>query len=935
MDDLLREFLTETSESLDTVDNQLVKFEQEPNNAKILDNIFRLVHTIKGTCGFLGLPRLEALAHAGETLMGKFRDGMPVTGQAVTVILSSIDRIKEILAGLEATEAEPEGNDRDLIDKLEAMVEQGMAAMAAGAAAPVAEAPPLVPEAPAAAAAPAKELTTGTLIEQTLERPLRPGEVSLDELERAFRETAIEAPVPAPAAKAEVKAEAKSEAKAEPAPEAPVAKEAKPAREKAAPKKSTADEGASEGERIANQSIRVNVDTLEHLMTMVSELVLTRNQLLEISRRNEDTEFKVPLQRLSNVTAELQEGVMKTRMQPIGNAWQKLPRIVRDLSSELGKQIELEMHGADTELDRQVLDLIKDPLTHMVRNSADHGLETPAERLASGKGEQGTIRLSAYHEGGHIIICIADNGRGLNTEKIKAKAISSGLVTEAELEKMSEAQIHKFIFAPGFSTAAAITSVSGRGVGMDVVRTNIDQIGGTIDIKSVAGEGSSVTIKIPLTLAIVSALIVEAAGDRFAIPQLSVVELVRARANSEHRIERIKDTAVLRLRNKLLPLIHLKKLLKIDDGAASDPENGFIVVTQVGSQTFGIVVDGVFHTEEIVVKPMSTKLRHIDMFSGNTILGDGAVIMIIDPNGIAKALGAAGSSAHDMADEAAGHHIGSGEQTTSLLVFRAGSSQPKAVPLGLVTRLEELPADKIEFSNGRYMVQYREQLMPLVAMEGVTIASQGVQPILVFADDGRSMGLVVDEIIDIVEERLNIEVGGSSSGILGSAVIKGQATEVIDVGHFLPMAFSDWFTRKEMKPSMHSQSVLLVDDSAFFRNMLAPVLKAAGYRVRTAPTAQEGLAALRAQSFDVVLTDIEMPDMNGFEFAEVIRSDNNLAATPIIGLSALVSPAAIERGRQAGFHDYVAKFDRPGLIAALKEQTAGAAGASELSRAAA
>ena len=926
MDDLLREFLTETSESLDTVDNQLVKFEQEPNNAKILDNIFRLVHTIKGTCGFLGLPRLEALAHAGETLMGKFRDGMPVTGQAVTVILSSIDRIKEILAGLEATEAEPEGNDRDLIDKLEAMVEQGMAAMAAGAAAPVADAPPLVPEAPVAEAkaAPAKELTTGTLIEQTLERPLRPGEVSLDELERAFRETPIEAPAPV----------ASAEAKAEPAPEAPVA-EAKPAREKAAPKRSTADEGASEGDRIANQSIRVNVDTLEHLMTMVSELVLTRNQLLEISRRNEDTEFKVPLQRLSNVTAELQEGVMKTRMQPIGNAWQKLPRIVRDLSSELGKQIELEMHGADTELDRQVLDLIKDPLTHMVRNSADHGLETPAERLAAGKGEQGTIRLSAYHEGGHIIICIADNGRGLNTEKIKAKAISSGLVTEAELEKMSEAQIHKFIFAPGFSTAAAITSVSGRGVGMDVVRTNIDQIGGTIDIKSVAGEGSSVTIKIPLTLAIVSALIVEAAGDRFAIPQLSVVELVRARANSEHRIERIKDTAVLRLRNKLLPLIHLKKLLKIDDGAASDPENGFIVVTQVGSQTFGIVVDGVFHTEEIVVKPMSTKLRHIDMFSGNTILGDGAVIMIIDPNGIAKALGAAGSSAHDMGDENGAHHIGSGEQTTSLLVFRAGSSQPKAVPLGLVTRLEELPADKIEFSNGRYMVQYREQLMPLVAMEGVTIASQGAQPILVFADDGRSMGLVVDEIIDIVEERLNIEVGGSSSGILGSAVIKGQATEVIDVGHFLPMAFSDWFTRKEMKPSLHSQSVLLVDDSAFFRNMLAPVLKAAGYRVRTAPTAQEGLAALRAQSFDVILTDIEMPDMNGFEFAETIRSDNNLASTPIIGLSALVSPAAIERGRQAGFHDYVAKFDRPGLIAALKEQTAGAAGASELSRAAA
>ncbi|MGJ5033825.1 chemotaxis protein CheA, partial [Bradyrhizobium sp. HKCCYLRH3059] len=653
MDDLLREFLTETSESLDTVDNQLVRFEQEPNNAKILDNIFRLVHTIKGTCGFLGLPRLEALAHAAETLMGKFRDGMPVTGEAVTLILTTIDRIKDILGQLEANEAEPEGEDRDLISELEAMVERGMAAMAAGEAAP-----PLVPAAP-----PAPTVTHGSLIDQTLERPLRPGEVSLDELERAFRETAIELPpahekapepkaaAPAPVAKAGP-AKAEAEAKAEP--------------KKAARPKVNADGEVHENDKVANQSIRVNVDTLEHLMTMVSELVLTRNQLLEIARRNEDTEFKVPLQRLSNVTAELQEGVMKTRMQPIGNAWQKLPRIVRDLATELGKQIELEMHGADTELDRQVLDLIKDPLTHMVRNSADHGLETMAERAAAGKAEQGTIRLSAYHEGGHIIICIADNGRGLNTERIKAKALANGLVTEAELEKMTEAQIHKFIFEPGFSTAAAVTSVSGRGVGMDVVRTNIDQIGGTIDIKSVLGEGTSVTIKIPLTLAIVSALIVEAGGDRFAIPQLSVVELVRARANSEHRIERIKDTAVLRLRNKLLPLMHLKKLLKIDDGSSTDPENGFIVVTQVGNQTFGIVVDCVFHTEEIVVKPMSTKLRHIDMFSGNTILGDGAVIMIIDPNGIAKALGAAGSASQAVSDEHAAHHAIGGEQLTSL-----------------------------------------------------------------------------------------------------------------------------------------------------------------------------------------------------------------------------------------------------------------------------
>ncbi|WP_423868945.1 chemotaxis protein CheA, partial [Bradyrhizobium sp.] len=573
--------------------------------------------------------------------MGKFRDGMPVTGAAVTLILGTIDRIKDILGRLEATEAEPDGSDQDLIDELQAMVERGVAAMSAPAP-PIASASAVAE--PVAAIAPA--IAQGILVPQTLERPLRLGEVSLDELERAFRETETEIAPPPPPPQPE-----KAAAPAAAAAAAPKHGSAKTGVAKAVAGKPVIEVEVQEADKVANQSIRVNVDTLEHLMTMVSELVLTRNQLLEISRRNDDTEFKVPLQRLSNVTAELQEGVMKTRMQPIGNAWQKLPRIVRDLSGELGKQIELEMHGADTELDRQVLDLIKDPLTHMVRNSADHGLETPSERAACGKPEQGTIRLSAYHEGGHIIICIADNGRGLNTERIKAKALQNGLVNEAELEKMTEAQIHKFIFAPGFSTAAAVTSVSGRGVGMDVVRTNIDQIGGTIDIKSVAGEGSSVTIKIPLTLAIVSALIVEAGGDRFAIPQLSVVELVRARANSEHRIERIKDTAVLRLRNKLLPLMHLKKLLKIDDGSSSDPENGFIVVTQVGSQTFGIVVDGVFHTEEIVVKPMSTKLRHIDMFSGNTILGDGAVIMIIDPNGIAKALGAAGAASHEISED--------------------------------------------------------------------------------------------------------------------------------------------------------------------------------------------------------------------------------------------------------------------------------------------
>ncbi|MEM6382033.1 MAG: hybrid sensor histidine kinase/response regulator [Pseudomonadota bacterium] len=930
MDDLLLEFLTETNESLDVVDVELVKFEQEPNNAQILDNIFRLVHTIKGTCGFLGLPRLESLAHAAETLMGKYRDGSPVTKEGVSLILLSIDRLKAILADLEASGSEPAGDDSDLISELERM------SVASDDPAPQVE------EAGEPAAVEMDEEPINVL-----ERELKPGEVPLDELDRIFAETPSEFDAEAAAKKqmADALAEVQSnnnESKGEPAEVKPSkAKRSKKTKEAAASAKETAPPAAAPAKAatppakapekpaaeksLASQSIRVSVDTLENLMTMVSELVLTRNQLLEIVRRHEDSEFKVPLQRLSNVTAELQEGVMKTRMQPIGNAWQKLPRIVRDLAGELGKQIELDMVGAETELDRQVLDLIKDPLTHMVRNSADHGLEMPDVRAAAGKPEKGTIKLSAYHEGGHIIIEIADDGKGLPTEKLKNKAIDNELYTEAEIERMSEAQIHKLIFHPGLSTAEKVTNVSGRGVGMDVVRTNIEAIGGTIDLKSKEGAGTVVMIKIPLTLAIVSTLIVESAGERFAIPQLAVVELVRAQKNSEHKIETIRNTPVLRLRNKLLPLSPLASLLGTRVGEAAEVgEEGFIVVMQVGNQTFGLVVDAVFHTEEIVVKPMSSMLRHLTMFSGNTILGDGSVIMILDPNGIANAIGSAIDE--EVADQAEAEEVvskGDGEVPVSLLVFRAGGQEPKAVMLSLVTRLEEIQVEAIEHANGRDLVQYRGQLMPLVKAETtMSLQEQGTQPMLVFADEHRSMGLIVDEIVDIVEEVLEIEVTSEKPGLLGSAVIKGKATEVIDVGYFMPLAFDDWFSMSEAGPKTDSFDVLLVDDSSFFRNMLAPVLRAAGYTVTTCHDAHQALETLEdGRRFDAIVSDIEMPGLSGYEFTEIVRRDERYARTPIIAMSAHASPSAVERGREAGFSDYVAKFDRTGLIAALKEQT--------------
>jgi two-component system chemotaxis sensor kinase CheA len=380
---------------------------------------------------------------------------------------------------------------------------------------------------------------------------------------------------------------------------------------------------------------------------------------------------------------------------------------------------------------------------------------------------------------------------------------------------------------------------------------------------------------------------------------------------------------VLRLRNKLLPLADLREVLNLVDKSALQMDNGFIVVLQVGSQTFGIVVDGVFHTEEIVVKPMASRLRHLSVFAGNTILGDGSVILIIDPNGIAQVVGTAATTRLTAAEHAQADEAGA-DQAMSLLVFRAGSPQQKAVPLSLVTRLEEVDVKAIELSNGRHMIQYRGQLMPLVRVaEGARFKDDGAQPLLVFSDEGRSMGLVVDEIVDIVEDKLDIQVGSDRPGVLGSAVIKGQATEIIDVGHFLPLAFEDWFRRKDMRAAVRPRAVLLVDDSAFFRNMLGPVLKAAGYDVTAAAGAEEALQLLRgSRQFDVLVTDIEMPGMSGFDLATAVRGEPRLAELPIIALSSTVSPQAIERGRQLDLYDFVAKFDRQGLVSALKEQGA-------------
>ncbi|MGG5812340.1 chemotaxis protein CheW [Falsiroseomonas sp. CW058] len=840
MDDLIADFLAETHEGLAALDVALVRLEKAPDDRPTLSEIFRAVHTIKGTCGFLGLSRLEAVAHAAENILGLYRDGaMEVTPAGVTLVLRALDRIKEIVAGLEAGGSEPPGDDTALIADLDAAA-----------------------HGPAPAATP-----------------------------QAVPAPAIAPPEPAPAA-----------APTPPAAEAPAAE-------------------AAPGGVAPPQSIRVAVDVLEDLMMLVSELVLTRNQLMQLARARGDGAYTVPLQRLSHITSDLQDGVMKTRMQPIGNAWQKLPRLVRDLAHELGKRIELDMRGAETELDRQVLELIKDPLTHMVRNSADHGLESTEDRRRAGKPETGRITLNAYHEGGHILIEIADDGKGLDTARIRAKALAQGLAGEAELAAMSDREVHRFIFRAGLSTAQAVTAVSGRGVGMDVVKTNVERIGGTIDVASTLGRGTTFTIKIPLTLAIVSALVVEVAGERFAIPQIGVLELVRVGGGSGARVERIKDAPVLRLRDRLLPLVSLAEVLGLEPplaAAEAEPAARFVVVTQVGPNVFGIIVDRLYDTEEIVVKPVPPILRHIGMFTGNTILGDGSVIMILDPNGIARATGVAQEAGQRAAEAQAGRGLRSGDRT-ALLLFRAGDGTPKAVPLGLVARLDDIPAERIEYSAGQPVVQYRGQLMPLVSMSGHGApepGENGRQTVLVFSERERSLGLMVDAILDVVEEGLEVKTGQGRPGFLGTAVVAGKVTEVVDTAWWLRQAGGDWF---RSPAAQQRRRLLVVEDSAFFRELVVPALAADGYEVVAVEAPAQALR-LREQGaeFDAIISDIEMPGMDGYAFARTLREGGAWAGLPIVALSGRAEPEHVARGRAAGFSDYVAKYDREALLESLR-----------------
>ena len=798
MEEIVQEFLIESHENLDQLDQDLLALERDPNSRELLSSIFRTLHTIKGTSGFLALHTLESVAHAGESLLSKLRDGeMALNNEIATTLLEMVDAVRALLGHIENDGNEGTEKYAELVahlhDLLEGRFREGAQAAASHSEPAAAE---VVDQAEAAEEAPAVESEAAQAATAVATAAVEAAVAVAAAGSSAGQ--AAPATAAAPVAVAQGPGEPPA---AEPAPAPAVPTAPQQAASAAAAAQTTAAKAASETapaagkakpeenrRSVADSSIRVDVDLLDSLMNLVGELVLTRNQLIQRAAARQDQELMRSMHRLNLVAGELQEGVMKTRMQPIDNVWSKIPRVVRDLANQMGRQIRVEMEGKDTELDKTILEAIKDPLTHLVRNSCDQGIEPPDVRVAKGKPAEGRLLMRAFHEGGQVNIEIIDDGAGIDPDKLRDKAVEKQLLSREEADRMSDRDAFHLIFRAGFSTAAAVTNVSGRGVGMDVVKTNIEKIGGVIDVSSVTGEGTTVRIKIPLTLAIIPALLVRGDENMFAIPQVNLLELVRLdKEQAAERLENIQGTPVYRLRGALLPLVDLRKQL---DAEEVEHETTFIAVLKADEKQFGLVVDDIEDTEEIVVKPLGKQLRGINLYAGATLMGDGRVALILDANSLAGRAGMindSGEAAKRAAEEAARR---SNSDATSLLVVKLGNGRRAALPLKVVERLEEFPMSRVETVGANQVVQYRGVILPLLRLAddyGSYEAMEENAPlqVVVCQHRGQLFGFVVSQVLDIVEDELAIRTHLDTGGNLGSAVVNEHVTELLNIDHAL------------------------------------------------------------------------------------------------------------------------------------------------------
>ncbi len=901
-DELVAEFVVEANEHLADVENQFLTIEEAGSDVDVdlVNEVFRAIHSIKGAAGFLGLTKVNDLAHSMENILNKMRNlELSPNSAMIDVMLRSADKLQGLINDIQNS------NDVDVssfVKELEGITEEKQDSS-----------PPAEAVAEESASEPAEE-------EPVDEEPVAEEAQAEVAAEEVATQPTSEEPQPEETAK----------------PQAPASSNSANDKKKPATNTSVAPEA----------SIRVPVGVLDKLMNLAGELVLGRNQLMQAIASNSGSGLDAIASRLDQVTSEVQESIMQTRMQQIGTVFAKFPRIVRDLSGKLGKQCNLNIEGKEVEVDKTIIEAIGDPLTHLIRNSVDHGVENPPDRIKAGKPVEGTMNLRASYQAGKVHIEIEDDGAGINPQKLKEKAVSKGIITADKAEQMSDREAVRLIFHPGFSMAAKVTDVSGRGVGMDVVRTNIAKLGGTVDVESTVGSGTNIVITLPLTLAIIPSLIVQCKNDRFAIPQVNIAELVRVRGEElTTRLGRVKDAEVLRLRGNLLPLVRLEETLGMhtsksevsEESTSSEAGEGNlssepadeainIIVLETGQQRFGVIVDGLHESEEIVVKPLGRHLQKCPCLSGATILGDGHVALILDVAGVAVYEDIS-CNEELSGEELEGARTEQKEDSQYMLLFSNHPQEHFAVSMDVISRIERIRSDQVDSVGGHELLQYRNSTMPLLRLENCIIAKMAEQAerlyVVVFEVSGNEIGLVAPTLEDIRDVTMSIDaVTFREKGVLGSMVLEEQTTRYIDLFELAELTHPEWFEKHDVVHESEGQPplILLAEDSNFFRKQVSEMIRERGYLV---VDCEDGLVAWETldsgeYEFDLVVTDIEMPNMDGFELSQRIKQSSQWGNLPVIALTSLAGSADIQHGIEVGIDDYQIKMDRDKLLNSIQ-----------------
>ncbi len=939
-DEILQGFIEESLEHLADIENDLLAIEE--NGADIdedlVNKVFRAAHSIKGGAGFMGLTIIQDLSHVMENVLGLIRSSKLVPSPAIiNVLLQASDKLNTMIEDVSNS------NEYDIEEHL----------------------------------VPLNAIYDGDFEQTPTDEPVETAEATPEEIpdeQETIPEPEIAEQVSVP--DLEPEPEPEPVVVAAPPPQPVVKPKPAPVKKSAPPKKSAS-------KVIVDSSIRVHVSLLDSLMTLAGELVLSRNQLLQTISSGDPQSAESVGQRIDLITSELQEAIMLTRMQPIGNVFGKFPRVVRDLSSKLKKNIDLTIVGKDVELDKTIIESINDPLTHLIRNSVDHGVELPEDRVKVGKTANGLVILKAYHAAGQVVIEISDDGKGLDGEVLAEVAIDKGLITPEQAQLMSDKEKVNLILLPGFSTAKEVTDVSGRGVGMDVVKTNLDQLGGQVDIVSEVGQGTTIFIKLPLTLAIIPCQIIMTGGERYAIPQVNLEELLRIPATQvKDRIERVGNAEVVRLRGNLLPLIRLSDVLDINrtyfdkdehsfksdrrerisdrrgkessldpdqDAALRAKENSEaegertrldrrytassalnIVVVSNGSMKYGLIVDKLQDSEEIVIKPLGKHLQTCKGYAGATIMGDGRIALILDVANLAIMADLTSMDGSDRASEVAKAAIDLvklQKDKQALLTFRCSELEQFAVPLNQVERIEKIKRSDIEELGGKRVMQYRGGSLSLISVDDVAM----VQPIadtddllvIVFNISNQLVGLLAIGPIDAIEISVSIDdVTLKQPGVMGSTIIEGQTTMLIDIFEIVGALFPEWFEEHEVYEAVEEGAVptiLIAEDSNFFRNQVKSYMTESGYEVIEGEDGAIAWELLQEHAADIsiVVTDIEMPNMNGFELTETIRKDGRFPNIPIIALTTLAGEEDVAKGKAVGVDEYHIKLDKEKLMASV------------------